>query len=140
MLGSISNKVHIVNSVEPFTCFLDRLAGAEDRKQSYRRFPFILEIDDKCVHFSVNKGVAEGTNEYLKFDCFTLQGDVKKISDICGGDRALANRLLGYLLTDVVKKYHEVLAAIDSPRYTTEEIINMAKAMGVEIPADGSAA
>ena len=137
---SLVNKVHIVNSVEPFTCFLDRLAGAEDRKQSYRRFPFILEIDDKCVHFSVNKGVAEGTNEYLKFDCFTLQGDVKKISDICGGDRALANRLLGYLLTDVVKKYHEVLAAIDSPRYTTEEIINMAKAMGVEIPTDGSAA
>ena len=137
---SLVNKVHIVNSVEPFTCFLDRLAGAEDRKQSYRRFPFILEIDDKCVHFSVNKGVAEGTNEYLKFDCFTLQGDVKKISDICGGDRALANRLLGYLLTDVVKKYHEVLAAIDNPRYTTEEIINMAKAMGVEIPTDGSAA
>ena len=137
---SLINKVHIVNSVEPFTSFLDRLAGAEDRKQSYRRFPFILEIDDKCVHFSVNKGVAEGTNEYLKFDCFTLQGDVKKISDVCGGDRVLANELLGYVLTDVVKKYHEVLTAIDSPKYTKEEIINMAKAMGVAIPNDGSAA
>ena len=79
---SLINKVHIVNSVESFESFLNRLAGAEDRKQSYRRFPFILEIDDKCIHFSVNKGVAEGSNDYLKFDSYTLPGDVKKISDV----------------------------------------------------------
>ena len=137
---SLINKVHIVNSVEPYSSFLDRLAGAEDRKQSYRRFPFILKIEDKCVRFLVNKGVAEGTNEYLKYDSYTLQGDVKKLSDICGGDRNLANELLGYLLADVAKRYNEVLNSIDNPKHTREEIINMAKAMGVAIPTDGSAA
>lgn len=131
---SLINKVHIVNSVESFESFLNRLAGAEDRKQSYRRFPFILEIDDKCIHFSVNKGVAEGSNDYLKFDSYTLPGDVKKISDVCGGDRQLANELLGYVLSDVVKKYHEVLDSIDKPKYTREEILNIAKSMGVAIP------
>lgn len=136
---SLINKVHIVNSVQSSWEFLEFLAGDEDKNQSYRRFPFLLKIEPDQIRFAVNKGVAEGTGQYKDYDRFTIPGDIKTISDVCGSDRALANELMGYVLTDVIKKYNEVLEFVDCPRYSRDEIIEMAKNMGVKIPPKNDA-
>ena len=134
--GSITlcNKVHIVNSVQPYTDFLNDLAGAEDRKQSYRRFPIILQIKDKYVYFLANKGVTLGNGLYRSFDGRKLCGDVKSISEMCGDNRMLANRLIGCVLADVITEHNKIVNVMNSRQYSDEEIIQRVKDMGVIVP------
>ena len=72
------NCVNIVNSVDPFYEFLDGLAGeykdskgnqrkAEDKGQSYRRFPIIIPLHEEDFDILLNKGVLEGTKEYQQY-------------------------------------------------------------------------
>lgn len=72
------NAVNIVNGVEPYIDFLNGLAGeyttrdgqemkAEDKGQSYRRFPIILCLRETDFDVLLNKGVAEGTREYEQY-------------------------------------------------------------------------
>ena len=72
------NAVNIVNGVDPYEEFLDGLAGeyttwdgrqmkAEDKSQSYRRFPIILCLRENDFDVLLNKGVADGTREYDQY-------------------------------------------------------------------------
>ena len=72
------NCINIVNSVEPFRDFLDGLAGeykdrdnrlheAEDKGQSYRRFPIIIPLHEEDFDILLNKGVLNGTREYQQY-------------------------------------------------------------------------
>lgn len=72
---NLINKYNIVNSVQSYKNFLDGLSGeytdreknlhkAEDKKQSYRRFPAIIPIRTDDFDIMINKGfVGEGSYE-----------------------------------------------------------------------------
>lgn len=92
--GSIrlTNEVNIVNSVDSFTEFLDGLAGeytdrngvrrqAEDKGQSYRRFPIIIPLHEEDFDILVNKGVLDGTKEYMQFvEHCHIRGNLERIN------------------------------------------------------------
>lgn len=85
------NCVNIVNSVDSFTEFLDGLAGeykekdgtlrrAEDKGQSYRRFPIIIPLHEEDFDILLNKGVLEGTKEYQQFvEHYHIRGNLEQI-------------------------------------------------------------
>lgn len=87
----LTNCVNIVNSVEPFTEFLDALAGeykdskgefhkAEDKGQSYRRFPIIIPLHEEDFDILLNKGVLEGTREYQQYvEHRHIRGNLERI-------------------------------------------------------------
>ena len=93
----LTNEVNIVNSVDSFREFLDGLAGeytdkngsrrqAEDKGQSYRRFPIIIPLREEDFDILVNKGVLEGSKEYLQFvEHCHIRGNLEQIN------RRLAN-------------------------------------------------
>lgn len=93
----LTNEVNIVNSVDSFTEFLNGLAGeytdkngvqrqAEDKGQSYRRFPIIIPLHEEDFDILINKGVLEGSKEYLQFvEHCHIRGNLERIS------RRLAN-------------------------------------------------
>lgn len=72
---NLINKYNIVNSVQNYKLFLDGLSGeymdremnehkAEDKKQSYRRFPVIIPIRTDDFDIMINKGfIGEGSYE-----------------------------------------------------------------------------
>ncbi len=86
------NQIHIVNGIQPYKEFLDRLSGEycdmygnliaeEDKSQAYRRFPIILCLREKEFDLLINKGVAEGTREYEQFIAtYKLRGNFGEIS------------------------------------------------------------
>lgn len=130
----LCNQVHIINSVQHYWEFLSILAGKEDLGQSYRRFPLILQIRQNDVEFMVNRGVSEGTSQYREYRTTELKGNIKRISEICGDDRTLANRLIGCALADVVTEHNKLLEFLNKKHYTQDEIIQIVKEMGVKIP------
>ena len=134
--GSIMlcNQVHIINSVQHYWEFLNTLAGREDVGQSYRRFPLILQIHESKVYFKINRGVSEGTSQYRDYRTLELNGNIKRISEICGDDRNLANRLIGCALADVVTEHNKLLEFLNKKHYTQDEIIQIVKEMGVNVP------
>lgn len=101
------NSVNIVNGVQPYKEFLDTLAGeyvdkygvlnkAEDKGQTYRRFPIILCLRERDFNVLLNKGVAEGTRAYEQYlGTKRLQGNFGEIAKKLDGEAA--RRVTGVL-------------------------------------------
>lgn len=85
------NAVNIVNGVQPYQDFLNGLAGefidrygnenkAEDKGQTYRRFPIILCLRENDFDMLLNKGIAMGTREYEQYVATkNIQGSFAKV-------------------------------------------------------------
>lgn len=91
--GSINlvNEVNIINGIQPYNDFLDGLAGeyeshgeihkAEDKSQSYRRFPIILCLRENDFDILLNKGVATGTREFMQYEAYKyMMGSFQQIA------------------------------------------------------------
>lgn len=95
---SLINKYNIVNSVQDYRSFLDGLSGeyvdreermhrAEDKKQSYRRFPVIFPIRTDDFDVLINKGfLGEGSYEEYNEICGII-GNLKGIEQLQDKDR-----------------------------------------------------
>lgn len=93
---NLINEYNIVNSVEDYKEFLDGLAGeytsvdgiehsAEDKKQSYRRFPMIIPVRTEDFDVMINKGFLGEKNENSYFEYEKIKnviGNFKKIVKI----------------------------------------------------------
>lgn len=92
------NKINIINGIEKYSVFLDGLAGeytdsrtgtefkAEDKSQSYRRFPIILCVEETKTNMLINRGVAEGTRAYDQFIAYEgIRGSFKRLGDMAQG-------------------------------------------------------
>lgn len=106
---TLLNQINIVTGPLDFKGFLDGLAGeytvmtamgrvvhkAENYEQGYRRFPIVIPMYEGMFGIYINKGVLNGTREYLqyeKYEGFRQQlGDLRRellsISDV--NDRQL---------------------------------------------------
>lgn len=82
---NLINTVNLINSPQPYEEFLDNLAGsytdrsgkeyeAEDDSQSYRRFPFILRLQEDDLELMINQGYINGTREYHQYEIYNVNG------------------------------------------------------------------
>jgi hypothetical protein len=117
----LCNEVNIVNSVQPYDEFLGGLAGgytdrsgkeykAEDKGQSYRRFPFMILLHEEDFDMMLNKGFIEDTKnfeEYIQYN--HIRGNMQKIAERCGANERLARELESQTLKPVIEKHNAVM-------------------------------
>lgn len=147
--GSIrlNNEINIVNSVETWKEFLDALAGeyklngraekAEDKKQSYRRFPFFLVLHEEDYDLGMNKGVFDGTREFEQYMMYQgLRTNMRKIADRCGNNHELYDLKSGAGVKPVVEKHDELKEIMEHQQQgTVEEIDEEFKDLGKQYGA-----
>lgn len=116
----LCNEVNIVNSVQPYDEFLEGLAGsykskngeeheAEDKGQSYRRFPFMILLHEEDFDMMLNKGFVESTDnfeEYIQYN--HIRGNMQKIAERCGSNEKLARQLEATTVKPIIDKHNEV--------------------------------
>ena len=138
----LCNVVNIVNSPEDYKDFLDGLAGqyidkngrmvyAEDRGQSYRRFPMIIPIRQEDFDILINKGFMENNTDFLQYrEYFSIAGNLQKIATICGDNEELAKRITAETVKPIIDKHNEILALTDGYELTEAEILEKFKDYG----------
>lgn len=121
--GSINlcNRVNIVNSVESYREFLDGLAGeyttrdgirvvAEDKGQSYRRFPIIIPLHAEDFNILLNKGVMNFTEEFEEYiEYIGFAGSMRKIANSCSANDKIFRELEAKTVQPIIEKHDEVL-------------------------------
>lgn len=118
---SLMNYVNIVNSVQPCIEFLDGLAGeytdragnkikAEDKNQSYRRFPFLIPLHEDDFDLFVNKGFYYGDGRFSEWEEYNhIRGNLGKIRRALKDNEVLARELEAKTLALPKSKYEEVI-------------------------------
>ena len=132
---NLINSVNIVNSVQPYLEFLDGLAGEymkngvlqkseeKEKKQSYRRFPFIIPLYEQDFALLLNKGFMYNSDEFLQYEEYTrIRGNMQRIAEACGSNERLARQLEGQVTKKIVDKHNEVLEQQNQER-SEEEIL-----------------
>ena len=124
--GSIrlTNEINIINSVQGWKEFLDNISGeytdkngefhkSEDKGQSYRRFPLIIQLDENGYTLRVNKGVLNGTNEYEAWEVIeNIEGNFQEIAKRFGDNLKLRNKINNKTLLWVIEKYNALLESL----------------------------
>lgn len=134
--GSIrlNNEINIVNSVQTWKEFLDELAAeykrngqvhkAEDKKQSYRRFPFFLVLHEEDYDLGMNKGVFDGTREFEQYMMYCgMQANMRRIVDRCGDNYELYNLETKKIVQPVTQKHEELKELMAHRQQATAEEI-----------------
>lgn len=134
--GSIrlNNEINIVNSVQTWKAFLDELAAeykrngqvhkAEDKKQSYRRFPFFLVLHEEDYDLGMNKGVFDGTREFEQYMMYRgMQANMRRIADRCGDNYELYNLETKKIVQPVTEKHEELKELMAHRQQATAEEI-----------------
>lgn len=121
--GSVNliNAVNIVNSVQPYREFLDGLAGeyvdregrqmeAEDKNQSYRRFPFIIPLHEDDFDLLVNKGFFYGNGLFSEWEAYYhIRGSFKKVRAVLKGNEEAARAIDAQMMELPKAKYVEAV-------------------------------
>lgn len=129
------NEFNIINGVDTYTDFLDGLAGeytdkegkfheAEDKSQSYRRFPIIICLREKDFDCLLNKGVMEDTREYQEYIEYKgLIGSFAKVAQKLEGAAQLvvAREMLDIAVDGVEKIRQNEQKKISDPDNLPEE-------------------
>lgn len=88
---SLINSVNIVNADQSYKEFLDGLAGeyvdrdghfhkAEDKSQSYRRFPLMLVLHEEDYDMLINKGYMDDTRNFMEYYMYShIRGNFSTI-------------------------------------------------------------
>lgn len=146
----LNNAINIVNSVQAYSEFLDGLAGeytdksgetqkAEDKGQSYRRFPFFLVLHEEDYDFGMNKGVFDGTREYEQYMILrNIRGNMQRIADKAGDNMELYNMITRKALKPVTDKHAELEDKLQhKQKGTDEEILAEFADVGTQRPQEG---
>jgi len=137
------NTVNIVNSVQDYKEFLDGLAGeyvdkegvlhkAEDKGQSYRRFPIIMPLHTMDIDILFSKyftGESNNPSEYEQWK--RICGSFRKVRVLCKNNEELARMVEGKMLSGLPEKSKELLE--NEVQLTEEEILKALEHYGEEI-------
>lgn len=139
----LCNVVNIVNGVEDYSQFLDALSGeyvdkkgilnkAEDKGQSYRRFPLIIPIHREDFDILINRGFMEDNDNFFDYiEYKNIRGNLQKIAVVCGQREDLAKRLTEQTIKPITDKHKEILAKFEQNNsLTDEEILEQFKDYG----------
>lgn len=137
--GSINlvNSVNIVNSVQSYNEFLNGLAGeynnykAEDKGQSYRRFPIITLLRQDDISVLINKGVFEDNIEqFTEFvEYMQIVGNFQKIAQACGNNFPIKRKIETQMVKQITDK-HKELVEKNHNNLSEAEILEMFKDYG----------
>lgn len=136
----------LINAINIFDCimepnaWLDGLAGeyekkdgtfvkSEDRQkaQVYRRFPITFWIVEDNYTIRVNKGILEGTREYLQYEqSERLRGNLQKLINAVGNTETY-REVSSKMITPAIEQFEKVKGKIEGKKseYTEEEIEQM---------------
>lgn len=120
--GSVNlcNQVNIVNSVQPYIEFLDGLAGeyktsngttykAEDKGQSYRRIPFIINLHEEDFDLLLNKGFLNDNADFEEYEEYkNIVGNFQKVRVLCKENEELAKEIENKILLIPKQQYDKV--------------------------------
>ena len=132
---NLCNAVNIVNSVEGYFDFLNGLAGeyqtkdgktvqAEDKGQSYRRFPFLIPLHEQDFDILLNRGFMDNTNQFEEYIEYKhICGNMQKIAERCGANEELARRLEAQTVKPIADKHHEVMKKFQSETVDEDAIM-----------------
>ena len=135
----LTNAVNIVNSVQPYMEFMNGLAGeyiskdgvqhhAEDKNQSYRRFPMIMRVREEDFDILFNRGfVDKDSHAYRQYSAYeNVRGSIKQVMTRLGGDAR--ENLMGTMTRPVMECYHMLQEShdekISDPNLIPEEFKN----------------
>lgn len=118
---NLINSVNIVNSVQPWEQFLDGLVGeykdkqgnlhaaeASEKRQSKRRFPFIVPLRTEDFDILINKGYVDGNDaydEYYKYQ--NILGNFGRLAKAMPGMQSVI-KVGGEMLTPLLDGEHGV--------------------------------
>lgn len=140
----LCNEVNIVNSVQPYDEFLEGLAGgytdrsgeehqAEDKGQSYRRFPFIIPLHKDDFDMLLNRGFIEETDKFEEYiEHKHLVGNMQRIHSICGQNEKLARELEAKTVKPVVEMHNDVVEKFNHETMDEDAIREMFKDYGTQ--------
>lgn len=114
---NLINAVNIVNADQSYTEFLDGLAGeytdrdghfhkAEDKSQSYRRFPMMIILHEEDYDMLINKGYMDNTRNFMEYYKYQhIRGNFARISQKCH-DRTIAQKFEAQTIAPVVEQHN----------------------------------
>lgn len=132
---ALQNVINIVNSPQPYIEFLDSLAGeymdrrgdkrlAEDKKQSYRRFPVMIVIHENYYEMLMNKGYLDGTKEYEVYVKHgKVRGNMQRIAERTGENKELRNKLNNKVLYPVTRNGKYLLEREREKEINEEDVL-----------------
>ena len=142
------NSVNIVNSVQGYETFLNGLAGhykdkhgnehkAEDKAQSYRRFPIIFELEEDTITIYVNQYFINKSADATEYKVWKkVKGNFGKIRKAFCNNEEKARFYENKLLNGFAELVQEIMA--NEPQQTDEELEEMFKDYGEEITEEES--
>lgn len=138
----LCNTVNIVNSVQDYVEFLEGLAGgytdrngeehnAEDKGQSYRRFPFIIPLHKEDFDLLLNKGFVEETENYEEYiEHKRLIGNMQRIHSVCGSNEALVREIEAKTVQPIIEEHTKMVEKFDHNATDEDAIREMFKDYG----------
>ena len=144
---ALNNSINIINAVEPYEDFLNGLSGeyidkqgekrkGEDKRQSYRRFPIILELDIGVFEMLVNKGWLCNDDAFLQYIAYgRFRMGLKEVAEKCGKNRKI-KRMIEEKTTKPIKEIKEKFEEQYNKEYSDEELLEMFKDSGEKINDD----
>ena len=142
---NLINTVNIVNSVQSYIDFLNGLAGeyvdkhgnfykSEDKKQSFRRFPFIIPLYEEDFSLLINKGFMYNDGNFLEYEEYSrIRGNMQKIAELCGNNERLLREIEMKTMKQVTDKHNEIMEQ-QNIAGTDEEILNELEFYGRRSP------
>ena len=130
---SLVNSVNIVNSVEPYTEFLEGLCAsykdeeAEDKGQSYRRFPFIIPLRADDFDIMLNRGFMEDDGNFFDYiEHKNIMGNMQRIHQLCRGNEELARLYEAQTVRPIAQLHGEVVDKFTPQPLTEKDIADIA--------------
>lgn len=135
--GSVNlcNVVNIINSVQTYVEFLDGLSGeyknkngevikSEDKGQSYRRVPFIINLHEEDFDLLVNKGFLEDSSNFTEFEEYNrIRGNFQKIHTMLRNNEEKVKQIESKMLELPKQKFDEVINRECEEVDLTDEIL-----------------
>lgn len=147
---SLCNVVNIVNSVQGYREFLDGLAGeykrngeehkAEDKGQSYRRFPIILPLREEDFDVLLNSGYINNTDTYEEFIRYaTIRGSMQQIAARCGRNKKLEKKIQQKTMKVVTDEHNKIMDKLNRDVVDEESVEKEFEEFGsiIDVVEDG---
>lgn len=141
---ALTNCVNIINAVEPYKTFLNGLAGeyidkqgekreGEDKTQSYRRIPIILELSVGAYDMLVNKGWLDDDKSFLQYITFgRFRQNLKEVAEKCK-DGSEVKRQIENNTVRPIKEVKEKIEKKHEKIIEDSELLEMFKDSGKKI-------
>lgn len=132
---NLVNVVNIVNGPDDYIEFLNGLAGdyvdkngvrhvAENKKQSYRRFPFIIPVHVDDFDMLLNKGFVDDKADYTEYIQYNnIRGNMRRIAERLGNNEKLLREVEARTVKPITDKHKEVMEKLEGEAEESEEDI-----------------